>query len=91
MCRCPLWVLCSKQVDLVELVPLLAEYFELAWMVVFYDNDSRQSCDCYDTPQHLGHRRAPKLASGKMLENKIENLKVFSREANQTIFHPGKK
>jgi len=58
---CPLWVLCSKQVYLVELVPLLAEYFELALVRVFYDSDSRQSCGCYGIPQHLVHRHAHEL------------------------------
>ncbi len=65
---CPLWVLCSKQVDLVELVPLLAEYFEQAWVVVLYDSDSRQSCGCYDTPQHLAHRHAAKPLLAQSLE-----------------------
>jgi hypothetical protein len=58
--------LCSKLVALFELVPLLAEHFELAWVVVFYDSDSRQSCGCYGTLQHLGHRRAPKPASARV-------------------------
>jgi hypothetical protein len=49
-------------------VALLAEHFALAWVVVFYDSDSRQSYDCYDTPQHSGRRRAQKLIRTTKLE-----------------------
>ena len=65
---CPLWVLCSKQVDLVELVPLLAEYFEQAWVVVLYDSDSRRSCGCYGTPQHLALHHEHELIRKQKLE-----------------------
>jgi hypothetical protein len=47
-------------------VPLLAEYFELAWVVVFYDSDSRQSYGCYGTLQRLAHHRAPKPVSARL-------------------------
>jgi hypothetical protein len=55
--------LCSKRVVHFELAALLAEHFELAWVVVFYDSDSHLSCDWYGTPLHLAHRYAPKPVS----------------------------
>jgi hypothetical protein len=62
--------LCSKLVALFELVALRVVYFELAWVMVFYDSDSRQSCDCYGILQRLAHHRVPKPVSA--IETRIK-------------------
>ena len=42
-----------------------AEYFGLVLVLAFYDSDSRQSCGCYGSPQHLVHHHAPKPISAR--------------------------
>jgi hypothetical protein len=68
--------LCNKLVVLVVLVPLLAEYFELALVLVFYDSDSHLFYDCYGTLQRLIPRREQK----PIRTTKLEILKnTFSK------------